>query len=243
VAKPVHIGCSGWNYPDWRGVLYPEKLPQRRWLERYAQVFRTVEINNTFYRLPTESAVRGWAEGSPPDFTFAVKMSRYVTHIKRLIEPKRGFGRFFDAIEPLREARKLGPVLWQFPANFHRDDERLGAALAAIPRGRHAFEFRHESWFVDDVYEILHRHNAALVIADDARTTFGARELTADWTYVRFHYGRRGRGGNYAERELDEWKRRIAAWRARTEVYAYFNNDWKAYAVHNARWLAGRLAS
>jgi uncharacterized protein YecE (DUF72 family) len=241
VAKPVHIGCAGWNYRDWLGVLYPEGLPQRRWLERYAEVFDTVEINNTFYRLPTESAVRGWADGSPDDFTFAVKMSRYVTHVKRLNEPKRGFGRFFEAIEPLREAGKLGPILWQFPANFHRQDERLAAALAAIPRARHAFEFRHESWFVDEVYELLRRHDAALVIADDARRPVGAHELTADFTYVRFHYGRRGRAGNYSERELEEWKRRIASWRAQTEVYAYFNNDWKAYAVRNARWLAERL--
>lgn len=240
--KPVHIGCSGWNYRDWRGVLYPEKLPQRSWLERYAEVFDTVEINNTFYRLPTESAVRGWAERSPPGFTFAVKMSRYVTHIKRLLEPKQGFRRFFDAIEALREAGKLGPILWQFPANFHRDTERLAAALAAIPPGRHAFEFRHESWFTGEVYELLRGKRAALVIADDRRSDVVAHQLTADWTYVRFHYGRRGRGGNYSERELEEWKRRIAAWRSRTEVYAYFNNDWKAYAVRNARYLAERLS-
>jgi uncharacterized protein YecE (DUF72 family) len=242
VPKPVHIGCSGWNYRDWRGVLYPEGLPQRRWLERYAEVFGTVEINATFYRLPTESAVRGWAEGSPDGFTFAVKMSRYVTHIKRLAEPKSGFGRFFDAIAPLREAGKLGPILWQFPENLHRDDERLATALRAIPPGRHCFEFRHSSWFTGEVYDILRRHNAALVIPDDARRPLGAHELTTDWTYIRFHYGRRGRGGNYSERELEAWKRRIAAWRSRVEVFAYFNNDWKAYAVRDGRWLASRLS-
>jgi uncharacterized protein YecE (DUF72 family) len=241
VPKPVHIGCSGWNYRDWRGALYPEKLPQRRWLERYAEVFDTVEVNNTFYRLPTEKAVQGWADGSPAIFTFAVKMSRYVTHVKRLLEPKRGFGRFFEAIEPLREARKLGPILWQFPGNFHRDDERLAAALSAIPRRRHAFEFRHESWFADDVYELLRRHDAALVIGDDPERPFQAHEITAGWTYIRFHRGNRGRRGNYSERELEEWKRRIAAWRKNVEVYAYFNNDWEAFAVRNARWLAERL--
>jgi uncharacterized protein YecE (DUF72 family) len=242
VPKPAHIGCSGWNYRDWRGVLYPEGLPQRRWLERYAEVFDTVEINATFYRLPSESAVRGWAEGSPGGFTFAVKMSRYVTHIKRLVEPKRGFGRFFDAIAPLREAGKLGPILWQFPETFHRDDERLRTALGALPQGRHCFEFRHPSWFVADVYEQLREHNAALVVADDARRQLPSREITADWTYVRFHYGRRGRDGNYSHRELEEWKRRIAAWRSRVEVFGYFNNDWKAYAVRDARWLADRLS-
>jgi uncharacterized protein YecE (DUF72 family) len=241
MTKPARIGCSGWNYRDWRGVLYPEGLPQRRWLERYAQVFDTVEVNNTFYRLPSETAVRGWADGSPDGFTFAVKMSRYVTHIKRLLEPKRGFGRFFEAIEPLRAAGKLGPILWQFPENFHRDEERLANAPRQIPTGRHCFEFRHSSWFTGEVYDLLRRHNAALVIADDARRRVGEPELTADWTYVRFHYGQRGREGNYSERELERWKRRIASWRARVEVYGYFNNDWKAYAVRDARWLADRL--
>jgi uncharacterized protein YecE (DUF72 family) len=169
-------------------------------------------------------------------------MSRYVTHIKRLAEPKRGFGRFFEAIAPLREAGKLGPVLWQFPENFHRDEERLETALGLIPPGRHSFEFRHQSWFTDEVYDLLRRHDAALVIADDARRQIGSREITAGWTYVRFHYGKRGRGGNYSESELDVWRRRIAAWRARTEVFGYFNNDWKAYAVRDARWLASRLS-
>jgi uncharacterized protein YecE (DUF72 family) len=169
-------------------------------------------------------------------------MSRYVTHVKRLLEPKRGFGRFFEAINPLREAGKLGPILWQFPANFHRAHERLAAALKAIPRGRHAFEFRHASWFTGEVYELLRRHNAALVIADDARQPVGEPELTANWTYVRFHYGRRGRRGNYSERELERWRRRIASWRSELEVFLYFNNDWEAFAPRDARWLADRLS-
>jgi uncharacterized protein YecE (DUF72 family) len=240
--KPAHIGCSGWNYRDWRGVLYPEKLPQRRWLERYAEVFDTVEVNNTFYRLPTEKAVQGWADGTPEDFEFAVKASRYLTHVKRLADPGPGIRRFFDAIAPLREARKLGPILWQLPENFRRDDERLAAALDALPSGRHCFELRHASWFDPAVYRLLRRHRVALVIGDHPSRPFQSHEMTASWTYVRFHYGGRGRGGNYSERELEEWKRRIARWRAQTEVYAYFNNDWKAYAVRDARWLDGRLS-
>jgi uncharacterized protein YecE (DUF72 family) len=242
VARPVHVGCSGWNYRDWRGVLYPEGLPQRRWLERYAEVFSTVEINATFYRLPTENAVRGWVENSPDDFTFAVKVSRYLTHIKRLAEPKQGWSRFFDAIAPIREAGKLGPILWQLPETFHRDDERLRGVLETVPPGRHCFEFRHGSWFVEDVYELLRRHGAALVIGDEPLRPQQPRVITADWTYVRFHRGSRGRHGRYSERELEVWRRRIAAWRARAEVYAYFNNDWQAFAVHNARWLAKRLS-
>jgi uncharacterized protein YecE (DUF72 family) len=132
-------------------------------------------------------------------------------------------------------------VLWQLPANFRRDDDRLGEALEALPSGRHCFEFRHPSWFTPDVYELLRGHQAALVIGDDPERPFQTHELTTDWTYVRFHRGNRGRRGNYSERELDEWKRRIASWRAEVEVFAYFNNDWEAFAPRNAQRLAERL--
>ncbi len=236
----VRIGCSGWNYKDWRGVLYPDGLPQRQWLERYATEFPTVEINATFYRLPTESTVKAWAESTPEGFCFAVKASRYMTHVYRLKEPKKGgTALFFDKLEPLREAGKLGPVLWQLPENFKRDDERLAGALSRAPAGRHAFEFRHESWFTADVYALLSEHNAALVVSDHPKWPFQTREITADWTYVRLHYGRRGRGGNYSDSEIATWKRRIAAWRSRVDVYAYLNNDWKAYSIRNAWALQG----
>jgi uncharacterized protein YecE (DUF72 family) len=237
--EPVHIGCSGWNYRDWRGVLYPEGLPQRRWLERYAEVFDTVEVNATFYRLPSENAVRSWAETVPAGFVFAVKGSRYMTHVKRLT-PGYTFDRFFAAIDPLRQAGKLGPVLLQLPESFKRNDERLEATLESLPPGRHAFEFRHPTWFTHAVYEVLRSHNAALVVSDHPKWPFQTREITADWTYVRLHHGRRGRGGNYSERELDTWARRIAAWRSRLEVFVYLNNDWRAYAVQNALHLAER---
>jgi uncharacterized protein YecE (DUF72 family) len=239
MARPVHIGCSGWNYRDWRGVLYPEGLPQRRWLERYAEVFGTVEINATFYRLPTEKAVRTWVDETPDDFAFAVKASRYMTHVYRLKEPKKGgTGLFFDTLRPLQEAGKLGPILWQLPENFKRDDARLSGVLERAPRDhRHAFEFRHPSWFAPGVYDILADHGAALVISDSPKWPFQARKLTTDWAYIRFHHGRRGHGGNYSNTELATWRRRIAAWRSRTEVFAYFNNDWEAYSVRNARRL------
>jgi uncharacterized protein YecE (DUF72 family) len=241
MAKPVHIGCSGWNYRDWRGAIYPEGLPARRWLERYAELFDTVEVNNTFYRLPSQSAVEGWVEQTPPGFVIAVKASRYLTHVKRLREMTRAATRYFNAIKPLADSPKLGPVLWQLPANFKRDDERLGEALQELREGRHCFEFRHPSWFVPEVYELLRRHRAALVIGDDPERPFQSHEITTDWTYVRFHRGNRGRRGNYSERELEDWKRRIAAWRADVEVFAYFNNDWEAFAPRNAMWLAERL--
>jgi uncharacterized protein YecE (DUF72 family) len=237
--RPVHIGCSGWNYRDWRGVLYPEGLPQRRWLERYAEAFGTVELNATFYRLPTAKAVRTWVDETPDDFVFAVKTSRYMTHVYRLKEPKKGgTALFFDTIAPLHEAGKLGPILWQLPENFKRDDARLSGVLERAPRDhRHAFEFRHPSWFAQGVYDILADHGAALVISDSPKWPFQARKLTADWTYLRLHHGRRGHGGNYSDAELVTWRRRVAAWRSRTEVFAYFNNDWSGYAVRNARKL------
>jgi uncharacterized protein YecE (DUF72 family) len=229
----VRIGCSGWNYSHWRERVYPRGLPQRRWLEHYSTLFDTVEINNTFYRLPNRSSVQAWVDESPPEFLFAVKASRYLTHVRRLTDLGRGVERFYERIAPLIESPKLGPVLWQLPANFHRDDERLAAALEALPPGRHCFEFRHESWFTPAVYELLREGDAALVIGDHPERPFQARELTASWTFVRFHYGSRGRNGNYSDRELEAWARRIRQWRRRVAVYAYFNNDWEGYAVRN----------
>ena len=241
--RPVRIGCSGWNYASWREELY-ERKPTRLWLRHYAEHFDTVEVNNTFYRLPRRSSVAGWVEQTPPDFVFAVKASRYLTHIKRLTDLGRGVDRFYACIEPLVGSPKLGPVLWQLPATFRRDDDRLGAALAAVPPGRHCFEFRDPSWFVEPVYELLRAHGAALVIGDRPEVKeFQTHELTTSWTYVRFHYGSRGRRGNYSERELEEWARRIGEWSAEVEVFAYFNNDWEVFAVRNALWLQDRLAA
>ncbi len=228
------VGCSGWNYPAWRESFYPKGLPARLWLEHYAQRFRTVEVNNTFYRLPQRTAVEHWAKQTPPDFVFAVKASRYLTHVKRLGTVAEGWQRFHERIEPLIDAGKLGPVLWQLPANFRCDLARLQAALDQLPDGMHCFEFRHPSWFNDDVYSVLRQAGSALVIGDHPERPFQPHELTADWTFVRFHHGGRGRGGNYSKTELETWARRIARWRRSVDVYAYFNNDWETYAVRNA---------
>jgi uncharacterized protein YecE (DUF72 family) len=241
--KPVRIGCSGWNYPHWRERVYPKGLPARRWLAHYAELFDTVEVNNTFYRLPRRDSVAVWVAESPPGFLFAVKASRFLTHMKRLTDMGQGVGRFYERIEPLVESPKLGPVLWQLPENFHRDDERLAGALQRLPPGRHCFEFRHPSWFCADVYSLLRAHDIALVIGDHPQRPFQTHELTAEWTFIRFHYGSRGRGGNYSERELEEWARRIEEWRAAVDVYAYFNNDWMGYAVKNGLRLRERLGA
>jgi uncharacterized protein YecE (DUF72 family) len=243
--REVRVGCAGWAYPDWRGVLYPDGMPQREWLSAYAREFDTVEINNTFYRLPSADAVKGWVDETPADFRFAVKASRYITHIKRLLKPEKYVERFLGSLDPLRESGKLGVVLWQLPPNFKRDDDRLAGALAAISArapGRHCFEFRDPSWFTADVYDVLRSHDAALVISDDPGFSFQSRVLTTSWTYVRMHRGSRGRRGNYSAAELETWRRRIASWRSRSEVFVYFNNDREAFAVRNARQLAGGLS-
>jgi uncharacterized protein YecE (DUF72 family) len=243
-ARPgaVRIGCSGWNYAHWRGLIYPAGLPPRRWLDHYATLFDTVEVNSTFYRLPKRQAVANWVAESPPGFLFAIKASRYITHVKRLRELRDGIAILYDRIEPLLESDKMGPILWQLPATFKRHDERLAEALGALPRSeRHCFEFRHESWFADDVYALLRRHGVALVIGDHPQRPFQSHELTTDWTFVRFHYGRRGRGGNYSETELEEWAERVRAFRRHGDVYCYFNNDWNGYAVRNALSLRAML--
>jgi uncharacterized protein YecE (DUF72 family) len=239
--RSVRIGCSGWNYKHWREPFYEGK-PARVWLQRYAQHFDTVEVNNTFYRLPLKTSVATWVEQTPSDFLFSVKASRYLTHIKRLTDLGTGIDRFYERIEPLVRSPKLGPVLWQLPANFRRDDERLTNALAALPPGRHCFEFRHASWFVEPVYELLREHDVALVIGDRPEVKeFQTHEFTTDWTYVRFHYGSRGRRGNYSERELEEWAQQFEEWLDEVEILAYFNNDWEAFAIKNALWLKDRL--
>ena len=240
----MRVGCSGWQYGDWRGRLYPEGLAQPRWLTRYAEEFDTVEVNSTFYRLASRDAVARWVRETPDGFLFAAKASRYLTHVRRLRDIEQGIHRYYERIMPLVESNKLGPIVWQFPATFRRDGdalERVATALELVPPGRHCFEFRHESWFNAEVYALLGERGAALVIGDHPRWPFQAHELTTDWTLVRLHHGRRGRRGNYSESELDEWARRIADWRRRAEVFVYFNNDWEGFAVENARSLKRRL--
>lgn len=239
--KQVRIGCSGWSYRDWRSGLY-KGVPASRWLQRYAEVFDTVEVNGTFYRLVKRETVERWVEQTPDGFLFAVKASRYLTHMRRLRGIEQGVARFWEPLEPLREAGRLGPVLWQLPENFERDDELLAATLDLLPPARHCFEFRHPSWFAEPVRRLLRDHGASLALGHDARRQLPDASPTGPIAFLRLHYGARGRDGNYSSSELDTWRRRIAAWRSRREVFVYLNNDWRGYAPANAQELRRGLS-
>ena len=230
-------------YDDWRGRLYPAREPKRRWLELYARHFDTVEVNSTFYRLARREAVAGWVAQTPSNFVFAVKASRYLTHVKRLVGIEVGIKRFYEPLEPLVSIGRLGPVLWQLPENFHRDDERLGGWLSVLPDGLHTIEFRHQSWFVPEVMNALREHDVALAIGDHPGRPFQSCEATASWRFIRFHYGSRGRRGNYSATEIADWAERIDRWRRQDDVYAYFNNDWQGFAPANAKALLRLLES
>jgi len=234
----IRIGTSGWQYRDWRGRLYPEGLPQSRWLDRYAQVFSTVEVNNSFYRLPPRDTFEKWRNGTPRGFTFVVKASRYLTHLKRLREAEDGVRRFWDSATGLD--RKLGPVLFQLPPRFPADLERLETFCSWLPRGlRAAWEFRDPSWMNDDVFRVLDERGYALVLAD--RPGFrGPLTVTGGWSYVRFHQGTRA-GADYRRSKLRRWAERLAELPA-SEVWVFFNNDPGGAAVRDALFLRDELA-
>ena len=225
------------------GCLLSPGLPQHEWLTYYAERFDTVELNTTFYRLPQAANVARWVSQTPPGFTFAVKVSRYITHIKRLTAIPEHLPRLYERIEPLLKSPKLGPLLWQLPPNYGYDANRLKSTLEHLDDGhRHAFEFRHPSWFRIETYSLLEEHGAALVIADrPSVNTFQTHELTTDYTYVRFHAGTRGRNGNYSATQLREWAGRLNRWSKMVDVFAYFNNDWQGYAIKNAKSLRNAL--
>jgi uncharacterized protein YecE (DUF72 family) len=232
--KP-RIGTSGWNYRHWRGVFYPSGLPAARWLAGYAREFETVEINYSFYRLPTPENFATWREQVPDGFDFAVKGNRFITHLKRLADPVEPLDRFFTSVAGLDD--RLGPILWQLPPHFACDLSRLSAFLAALPRGhRHAFEFRHDSWFVQPVYALLAKHEAALCWVDRGGECSPLLPTTS-WAYVRLHGGL-GDGWAYLDEQLRAWADRIADARDRgLTVYAYFNNDPHGHAINDARRL------
>ncbi len=238
----AHVGCSGWAYEHWRGVVYPSELPQRRWFEHYASIFDTVEVNNTFYRLPTEATVGRWAAQAPPRFVYALKLGQFGTHRMKLNDARSWLPNHLDRVGRLGGC--AGPTLVQLPPNWKRDAARLDEFLAAAPDDRRwAVELREPSWLHEEVYEVLRRHRAALCIHDLLEGI--PWEQTTDWSYWRFH-GPHARArpyqGRYGPDGLFWPVERMAYWLGRGhDVYAYFNNDDSGHAVADARWLAQRL--
>ncbi|GAA3307417.1 DUF72 domain-containing protein [Streptomyces cinereospinus] len=230
----LFVGTSGWQYKDWRGLLYPDGCPTRLWLEEYAAGFATVEVNNAFYRLPARETFAAWRERVPPDFVVAVKASRYLTHIKRLKEPQEPVHRLMAHASGL--AGRLGPVLLQLPPTLRADPSLLDACLACFPAGtRIAVEPRHDSWWTPEVAEVLRSRRAALCWADVRARPVTPLWRTADWGYVRFHQGRARPWPRYGRRSLRTWlDRTAAAWSDTEDVYAYFNNDPGGAAVADA---------
>ncbi|MEU9522391.1 DUF72 domain-containing protein [Streptomyces sp. NPDC048224] len=234
----LFVGTSGWQYRDWREALYPSGLPVRLWLEHYAAAFATVEINNAFYRLPTRETFAAWRERVPPDFTVAVKASRYLTHIKRLRDPAEPVDRLMTHAAGLGD--RLGPVLLQLPPTLRADPALLDACLACFPPGtRVAVEPRHASWWTPETREVLVSRRAALCWADVRARPVTPLWRTADWGYVRFHEGRAAAWPHYGRRSLTTWLDRVATtWPDTSDVYAYFNNDPNAAAVQDAATFA-----
>jgi uncharacterized protein YecE (DUF72 family) len=244
----VRIGCSGWSYKHWERVFYPDKLPKTGsgHLVYYAEHFSTVEINYSYYQLPERKTFETWQRNAPDGFLFAVKASRYLTHMRKLKEPREPLQRLFDAAEGL--GPKLGPFLFQFPRQWRVNVERLSTFLETLREfapHRYTFEFRHQSWLVPQIYQLLEGSNAALCLPIGWDIPLDV-QLTADWTYLRFHGGKHGIA--FRDAELRPWARRLAEWRARgVESYSYFNNDTledgRAPAIDNARRLRELVAS
>ena len=240
----AYVGCYGWNYKDWRGIVYPQKLAQRRWFSHYATLFDTVEINNTFYRLPPPTTTEAWEAQAPDGFTYAVKLGQFGSHRMKLKDSASWLPNHLDRVRRLKD--HLGPTLVQLPPRWKRNVERLDEFLTTAPKDlRWAVELRDESWVHDDVFAVLERHGAALCIHDLLDNHPWIR--TTDWTYVRFHgpdainvpYN-----GLYGAQRLEPTAARLDEWLAEgCDAYAYFNNDWYGHAVTDAQWLHGRLAS
>ncbi|HYC90109.1 MAG TPA: DUF72 domain-containing protein [Thermoanaerobaculia bacterium] len=230
----IRIGTSGYHYKHWLGRYYPEGMKANEMLKHYLRDFDTVELNNTFYQLPNESTFDAWRKNTPSDFLYAVKGSRFITHMIKLKDAQRGLTNFMPRAERLRG--KLGPILWQLPPGWKVNVERLEEFLSLLPKEhRYTFELRNETWMTDAVLEVLKKYNAAFCIYELAGY-HSPIELTADWTYIRLHGPTSFKyQGSYSDEQLAEWADRIRAWSKKLKgIYVYFDNDDSAYAVYNA---------
>ncbi|HJR46374.1 MAG TPA: DUF72 domain-containing protein [Actinomycetota bacterium] len=233
----VYLGTSGWQYAHWRDTFYPKGTAQTKWLDFYFERFQIVELNVTFYRLPKEETFAKWYAKTPDDFVFAAKVSRYLTHIKKLQEPEEPVRRYMKHVRHLRE--KLGPVLIQLPPTLKVDVENLDRTLRAFPPGlRIAVEPRHESWWTDEVRAVLERHRAALCLADRGEKPVTPVWKTADWAFLRFHSGSGKPSPCYRKKALVPWVERLTEhWGTGSDSYVFFNNDPRACALRDAIWF------
>jgi uncharacterized protein YecE (DUF72 family) len=233
----VYIGTSGWVYKEWQKHFYPEDVPAKRQFEFYATQFPTVEINATFYRLPTLKMAKGWRDKAPPSFVFAVKGSRFITHILKISGASKGLKKYFSRIKPLE--KRIGPVLWQLPPFMKKDPKRLEKFLKILPKNYcHAVEFRHPSWYEDsEAFDVLQKYKVAHVNLSSLRMPMNLT-VTADFIYLRFHGLKDGARHDYTRAELEPWAKFIRQQtRAGKNVYAYFNNDLNVHAPDNAKML------
>jgi uncharacterized protein YecE (DUF72 family) len=238
IKTDIRIGTSGWLYYHWQGRFYPEDLPKSKWFEYYSRQFDSVELNNTFYRMPRKQTIKNWHTNAPENFLYAVKASRFITHIKRLNGVDEPVQTFYETMTLLKE--KLGPVLFQLPPSMQQNLELLKSFLKLLPENpKPVIEFRNKSWFDNGTYDLLRKYNAAFCIHDLVGNE-SPRIQTSDTIYIRFH-GTAGRyEGNYSDKALTDWAKWIRRQKVRS-VFVYFNNDYNAYAVDNAKQLIEKL--
>lgn len=234
VAKKIHIGTSGWSYKYWVGRFYPEKSNSEQQFKFYAKHFDTVEINNSFYKLPPRSVFENWYENSPKNFLFVVKANRFITHMLKLTKPQEPIARLFNSIDALNE--KLGPILFQLPPKWKVNANRFREFLEALPKGnRYVFEFRNETWYNNEVYQIMRDYNCGFCIYELAGH-ISPMEITADFVYLRLHGPTEFKyQGSYSDDALKKWAKQCMEWKKeKKDVYVYFDNDHEANAPFNA---------
>lgn len=237
----IYIGTSGWHYKHWVGRFYPEGTKESELLAYYLKFFKTVELNNSFYRLPSPQTFKNWKRSVPGDFVFAVKGSRFITHMKKLNVERQSISIFFQSVKQLKE--KLGPILFQLPPKWNINEQRLAGFLRILPRNhRYAFEFRNQTWYSENVYELLRKYNCSFCIYE-LEHHVSPLITTADFVYVRLHGPAGKYAGSYTNAELKKWTKRCQQWqKQRKDVYVYFDNDQSGYAAFNAKTLQKLLS-
>ena len=230
----IRIGTSGWNYPHWKDVFYPKDLPRGKWLEFYSKHFDTVELNATFYRLPSEKTFQNWYKRTPSEFIWSVKASKFITHTKRLKDVQDALIRFYNSISPLKE--KCGPILFQLPPSLNFEKDLLEDFCKLLdPSYRYTLEVRHKSWIDDKVFETLKKYNIAFCISDSAGRYPYYEAVTSAFVYLRLHGSRKLYASEYSDEEIAAWAKKILKWER--DAYIYFDNDFNAYAIKNAKQL------